>query len=186
MLTYTTIKAPRAGRIVDRLAEPGDTARPGVPLLVLYDPSSLRLEVPVQESLAVRLKQGDKLTVGVDAINREVEAVVDEIVPQAEVASRSLLVKAAVPQIPGLVEGMFGRLLVPAGERRHLCIPTAALVKVGQLEFVDVVDKDGKLERRMIKTGRRGFPGRIEVISGLEAGETLRVPNGRSGRDESN
>ena len=81
-----------------------------------------------------------------------------------------------MPQIPGLVEGMFGRLLVPAGERRHLCIPTAAVMRVGQLEFVDVVKKDGSLERRMIKTGRLGFPGRIEVISGLDADEKIRVP----------
>ena len=184
LLSYNTIKAPRAGRVVDRLAEPGDTARPGVPLLVLYDPSSLRLEVPVPESLAVQLKQGDRLTVRVDALNREVEAVVDEIVPQAEVASRSLLVKAAVPQIEGLVEGMFGRLLVPAGKRRHLCIPTTALFNVGQLEFVDVVKEDNSLERRMIKTGRRGFPGRIEVISGLEAGEKVRISGNRSNRDE--
>ena len=176
LLTYTTIKAPRGGRIVDRLAEPGDTARPGVPLLVLYDPSSLRLEVPVPESLAVQLKPGDRVTVRVDSLNQEVEAIVDEIVPQAEVASRSLLVKAAVPQIAGLVEGMFGRLLVPSGERRHLCIPTASLMTVGQLEYVDVVKQDGSLERRMIKTGRRGFPGRIEVISGLDAGEKIRVP----------
>lgn len=181
LLSYTTITAPRAGRIVDRLAEPGDTARPGVPLLVLYDPTSLRLEVPVPESLAVQLKPGDTLTVRVDSLNREVEAVVDEIVPQAEAASRSLLVKAAVPHIEGLVEGMFGRLLVPAGQRRHLCIPTAALVRVGQLEFVDVVAEDGTLNRRMIKTGRAGFPGRIEVLSGLDAGEKVRVPNTQTG-----
>ena len=181
LLSYATITAPRAGRIVDRLAEPGDTARPGVPLLVLYDPTSLRLEVPVQESLAVQLKPGDTLTVRVDALNREVEADIDEIVPQAEAASRSLLVKAAVPHIEGLVEGMFGRLLVPAGQRRHLCIPTAALVRVGQLEFVDVVAEDGTLNRRMIKTGRAGFPGRIEVLSGLDAGEKVRVPNTKTG-----
>ena len=37
--------------------------RPGEPLLILYDPTSLRLEVPVMENLAVGLKSGDELIV---------------------------------------------------------------------------------------------------------------------------
>jgi len=176
LLSYATIKAPKAGVVVDRLADAGDTAQPGTPLLVLYDPDSLRLEVPVMEDLAGRLHVGDRLTVRIDSLppeDREVEAVVDEIVPQAEAASRSVIVKSKVPRRPGMYEGMFGRLLVPAGKRRHLCLNTAAIQRIGQLEFVDVVGQDEVLERRFIKTGRIGFPGRVEVLSGLEAGERV-------------
>ncbi len=176
LLSYTVIKAPKVGLVVDRLAEPGDTARPGIPLLVLYDPASLRLEVPVPESLAVRLKKGDEFTVRFDALDREVTAVVDEIVPQAEVGSRSLLVKAALPLTEGLFEGMFGRIQIPSGRRRHLCLAVDAVHRVGQLEYVEVVKKDRTLERRMIKTGRLGMPGKVEVLSGVEAGETVRLP----------
>ena len=66
----TVIKAAKNGRIVDRSAEPGDVARPGEPILVLYDATSLRLEAPVMEHLAVKLKVGDRLTVYVDALKR--------------------------------------------------------------------------------------------------------------------
>jgi len=168
MLSYATITAPKAGVVVDRLAEEGDTAQPGVPLLVLYDPDSLRLEVPVMEDLASRIQVGQKLTVRIDALppeQREVEAVVDEIVPQAQSATRSVIVKCKVPRRPGMYEGMFGRLLVPAGKRRHLCLNVDAIERIGQLEFVDVVRPDGTLERRLIKTGRMGFPGRVEVLA---------------------
>ena len=68
---------------------------------------------------------------------------------------------------------MYGRLLVPAGQRRHLCLNTAAVERIGQLEFVDVIRPDGSLDRRFIKTGRFGKPGRIEVLSGLQAGEAV-------------
>lgn len=173
MLSYATIKAPKAGRIVDRLAEEGDMARPGEPLLVLYDASSLRLEAPVQESLAVTLQVGQKLTVHIDALQRDIEATIDEIVPQADAPSRSFLVKAALPRSSDLYEGLFGRLLIPAGSRRHLCLAIAAIQNVGQLEFVDVVMPDKTVERRFIKTGREGMPGRVEVLSGLEAGEKV-------------
>ncbi len=171
MLSYATIVAPRGGRVVDRLAEPGDTSRPGEPILVLYDASSLRLEAPVQEHLAVQLRPGDKLNVAIDALNREVESTIDEIVPQADAPSRSFLVKASIPRSDDLFEGMFGRLRIPAGQRRHLCLAKNAVRTVGQLEFVDVVTDDERIERRFIKTGRLGMPGRIEVLSGLKAGE---------------
>lgn len=173
MLSYTTIKAAKNGRIVDRLAEPGDIAQPGVPILVLYDATSLRLEAPVMEHLAVKLRAGDKLSVYVDALQREFQATVDEIVPQADAPSRSFLVKASLPKSEDLYEGMFGRLLIPAGERRHLCLATAAVIRIGQLEFVDVVLPDGSIERRLIKSGQLGMPGRQEVLSGVEAGEQV-------------
>jgi len=68
---------------------------------------------------------------------------------------------------------MAGRLLIPAGVRRHLCLNTAAIERIGQLEFVDVVAEDDKLKRRMIKTGRLGMPGKIEVLGGLQAGDRV-------------
>jgi RND family efflux transporter MFP subunit len=173
-LSFAEILAPQDGMIVDRLAEPGDTAQPGVPLLVLYDPQSLRLEAPVMENLAIKLKVGEYLTVHIDAIDRDVEARVDEIVPQAVAASRSFLVKVALTDAQGLYEGMFGRLRIPSGVRRHLCLPTAAIQTLGQLQFVDVVTEDGEtLERRFITTGRFGSPQQVEVLSGLEAGDRV-------------
>ena len=174
MLSYTTIKTPKDGMIVDKLAEEGDMARPGEPLLILYDPTSLRLEVPVMENLAVKLKPGDELVVQIDALdNRQVNAVIDEIVPRAEAASRSFLVKVRLPRSEDLFEGMFGRLIIPVGTRRHLCLNTQAIETIGQLQFVDVVNPDETLERRFIKTGRYGDENHREVLSGLKAGERV-------------
>lgn len=189
LLSYTKIKAVKSGRIVDRLAEPGDIANPGTPLLVLYDATSLRLEAPVMERLAVKLKPGDELKVYVDALNKTYEATIDEIVPQADAPSRSFLVKASLPRSEDLYEGMFGRLLIPAGTRKHLCLNMDAIDRIGQLEFVDVVRPDGTLERRYIKTGQVGIPGRQEVLSGLQAGDkvilkTKSAPAGENQHDD--
>jgi RND family efflux transporter MFP subunit len=173
MLSYTAIHAPKPGMIVDRMAEKGDMARPGEPLLILYDPRSLRLEVPVMENLAVNLKQGDELEVEIEARNRKITGTVDEIVPQAEAASRSFLVKLALPRSDDLFEGMFGRLRIPAGRRRHVCLHTAAIEPLGQLQFVTVIGDGDVLERRFIKTGRFGDANHREVLSGLEPGERV-------------
>ncbi len=175
-ISYCTITSPRNGRIVDRLAEEGDTASPGVPLLTLYDPASLRLEVPVIENLAAQLQIGQKVKVYVDALQQEIEGTVDEKVPQADVATRTVLVKVALPETPGLVEGMFGRLKIEAGSREHLCLNVQAIKRIGQLDFVEVVREDGTKELRLVQIGRFGRPGHVEVLSGLNAGEKVAIP----------
>ncbi len=172
-VSYTKITAPRSGIIVDRLVDQGGMAQPGAPLLVLYDPDSLRLEAPVMENLAGKLEIGQKAIVHIDSLDEDVEGTIDERVPQAEAASRSFLVKVALPKKPGMYEGMFGRLKIPAGDRRFLCLNTAAVERVGQLEFVNVIRDDGTIERRFITTGRVGRPGRVEVLSGLSSKEKV-------------
>jgi multidrug efflux pump subunit AcrA (membrane-fusion protein) len=136
------------------------------------------------ENLAIKLKAGDELTVKIDALSKEFVATVDEIVPQAEAASRSFMVKVKLPPSAELFEGMYGRLLIPAGKRLHLCLNTGAIETIGQLEFVYVVDSEGNNpERRYIKTGRFGRPGRVEVLSGLEANENVLVRAAGAGND---
>ncbi len=185
MLTYTTISAPRSGMIVDRLAEEGDMARPGGPLLVLYDPGTLRLEVPVGENLVGQVRVGDELEVFIDARNQTYHGVVDEIVPQAEAATRSFLVKVALPPSDDTFEGMFGRLRIPTGERQYVCLHTGTIERIGQLELVDVIREDGTFERRFITTGRRGDERmgdayHVEVLSGLAPGERVLMRSARS------
>jgi multidrug efflux pump subunit AcrA (membrane-fusion protein) len=148
--------------------------------LILYDPTSLRLEVPVMENLAVRLKVGERLDVYIDARDRTVQGMIDEIVPQAEAASRSFLVKLKLPASDDLFEGMFGRLKILPGTRRHLCLHVDAIDTIGQLQFVDVITPpDDVLERRFIKTGRMGDAHHVEVLSGLEKGELVLMKRSR-------
>jgi RND family efflux transporter MFP subunit len=175
--SFAEIRSPVAGRVVDRLAEPGDTAVPGRPLLRIYDPTLLRVEAPVRESLAVRLSVGDALRVDVPALGEPVEGRIDEIVPFAERGSRTLLVKVSLPRTDErLFAGMFARLAIPADERRRLLVPERAVVRVGQLEFLTVVTGAGDSERRLVTTGERTRTGAVEVLSGVEAGERIALP----------
>lgn len=174
-LSYTEIKAPVSGRVVDRLAEPGDTVSPGQPILRLYDPTALRVEAPVRESLAIGLEVGDSLRVEVSALGETMTGTIDEIVPYAEPGARTLLVKVRLPSDPRLFAGMFARVAVPAGSRARLLAPAAAITRIGQLEYATVV-VDGRAGRRMVTTGRAAEDGRVEILSGLDEGERVLVP----------
>ncbi|BEQ13628.1 efflux RND transporter periplasmic adaptor subunit [Desulfoferula mesophila] len=179
-LDYTRVTAPVPGRVLKRLAEPGDLALPGRPLLIMEAGRGLRLEALVPERLVSRVSPGQELTVELPAQDRRLVAKVEQIVPSADPATRTFVVKANLPEAPELFAGMYGRLLIPVGRRPAVLIPAAAVQMVGQLEMV-TVKHDGAWQRAMITTGRRQGAD-VEALSGLRGGEELHIPAGGHAR----
>lgn len=171
-VSFSEIRSPIAGRVVDRFAEPGDTASPGTPLLSLYNPFSLWVEARVREQLALSLAMGDELQVEVPAMNRTYMATIEEIVPAADPGSRSFLVKAILPSEKQLLPGMYARMQVPAGDRTRLLIPADRVARVGQLDVVWVAEQ-GRVLRRFVRLGRPADAGMVEVLAGLAEGELV-------------
>ena len=183
-LEYAAIRSPAAGVVVERLMDPGDLAVPGKPLLIIQTSGSLRLEARVREGLIHKIIQGKSYGVEIQPLGKAVEATIEEIVPYADPDTRTFLVKAALPDTPGIYPGMFGRLLIPVDEEETLLIPREAVIRVGQLEMVNVQyqkklqDKSeensgpGIFKPVYIKTGQH-FGDRIEVLSGLNGTETI-------------
>jgi multidrug efflux pump subunit AcrA (membrane-fusion protein) len=173
-LGETRITAPATGVVVDRRAEPGDLAVPGQPLLVLDDPRAYRLEAVVGESAVGRVRMGQTVPVVVDSLGRTLTGRVAEIIPAADPASRTVTVKLDLPADPGLRTGLFGRARFPTGERQALLVPLTALVERGQITSAYVVDGRGIARLRLVTTGTR-YGDRVEILSGLDAGERLVV-----------
>ncbi len=178
-LDFTRIKAPESGQVIKRLVEPGDLAMPGAPLLSLEAGGGMRLEALVREGLIGRVKLGQKLPVVIPALERTVTSTVAEIVPAADPATRTFLVKSDLPPVPGLYSGMYARLLVPAGTRPAVLVPARAVLTIGQLKMVRVKE-DGSWRRVLVTLGRT-WDGMVEVLSGLAGGETVAVPAGGNG-----
>jgi RND family efflux transporter MFP subunit len=178
-LTYAKIVAHTRGVVGDRFADPGDIASPGKPLMVIYDPAELELHVNVPESLTADIREGQSLSVEIEAAGlRDVTGTVREVVPQAQQATRSVLVKVALPPPTStrpLLSGMFGRVSIPVGHVERLFIPRRAVQQLGQLDLVEVVETDGSLSRRFVRLGPVSGD-RVEVLSGLSEGEAIALP----------
>lgn len=171
-LSYATLVAPIDGRIVDRFAEPGDTAQPGSKLLSLYNPLSLRVEGQVREKLALTLSHGQSIDIELPTINKTIIGEVEEIVPAANTGSRSFLIKVRINLHENLLPGMYARMLIPAGEQTTLIIPENRIAHVGQLDFV-WLSVEGEKQRRLIRLGRKASDNTIVVISGLSVGDKI-------------
>lgn len=170
---YATLRAPFVGVVVRRDIDPGAFAAPGQPLLVVEDHSALRVTVTAAPA-AVRDLRPRARIVGTVA-GMPITAMVEGIVPAP--GGHLLTVNALVDNADGAaISGAAATLLLPTGSRAARVVPAAAVVREGDLTGVRL-RRAGAWELRWIRLGREAG-GMVEVLTGLEPGDTVLVPAG--------
>ena len=170
MLAWTKVIAPFAGVIVEKRADAGSMAIPGVPLFLLEDPRGYRIESSVSETYLPLLKKGAQVQVILDADpGKPFPAVVTEIDPAIDPASRTFTVKADLPAGRAR-SGQSGKVRFAAGKGTVLAIPKRAITRAGGSDGVFTVGAlDNVVRLSMITLGAE-FGDRVEVLSGIEDG----------------
>jgi len=166
-LSYAQVRSPIAGVVTARMIDPGAQAGPGMPLVTVEDDAHYRVETTVDESIPVRV--GDRVT-----IEGRIAAKVTNVVPAVDPVTRSAMVKIDLPAGAGLRSGAFVRVAFTVGTRSGITVPAGAVGRRGQLTSVFVVDKSGVARLRLVTVGEVEGE-RVEVLSGLDVGETVVV-----------
>ncbi len=175
LLSFSSLTAPFAGVVTSKTVEVGNLAAPGSPLLVVEDPKQYRFEAQVDAEHARNIALGLKTPVLLDAFDGgELTGTVSELVPIADTASRTFVVKIDLPAEAAVRSGTFGRARFDTAGRTALMIPANALFHRGQLTGVYAVG-EGSIARLRLITAGKTHGADIEVLSGLEAGETIVV-----------
>ena len=170
---FTKVRAPFDGLVIARLAEPGALAAPGVPLLVVEDPSRFRLEAEVDESKLGAVKLGESVPVVIDSLgDAPLAGKVVQIVPAADPSSRTFTVKVELPANPQMRSGLFGRARFPRGEREAIAIPKSAVLSRGQIKAVYLIGGDHLANLRFVTLGAASGD-QVEVLSGLQNGDRI-------------
>jgi RND family efflux transporter MFP subunit len=177
----TTVRAPFAGLVAERLVSTGDYVTRGarVATVVRVDPMRVELSVPEQSVSLVKVGQTVKLTV--DAYPNEIfDARVRFVSPALRSDQRALTVEAVTQNHDGrLKPGLFATASIqqPLGPAATL-VPLSAVETISGTSRVYVV-RDSKVEERIITTGEK-VGDLIEVTSGIAAGEAVATdPKGR-------
>jgi RND family efflux transporter MFP subunit len=172
-LANTQVRAPFAGVVTEKKADAGAFASPGMPLFTLEDTRSYRLDAIVNESDIRLVRVGEAVPVLLDSVESgEFRGRVAQIVPAADPASRSFLVKIELPADARFRSGLFGRARFPRGTRAALLIPRTTIVERGQLRGVFVIDAKQIAQLRYVTLGMASGE-KVEVLSGLQDGERL-------------
>ena len=178
LLSYTVIRSPIAGVVHERNIEPGELASQGgqIPMLRVADPTAVYYEATVSERMAPKVCPGQRVELSVQVNGeRRLQGEVARLVPVANPDSRDFLVRIS---ISGSTEaarpGVFARGSIVVEERTEaVVIPKDALVDREGRTIAYVVS-GGVARERQVEVGLTDRT-RAEILSGLEAGETLVV-----------
>jgi RND family efflux transporter MFP subunit len=173
-LAFTRIRAPFSGIITERLVEPGDFVTKNSHLLTISDPESLVAEVYASELIIPFLRQGDPVELRIDALGHaRISGKILRIHPTLARGSRQGIVEIDLDPIPeGARAGQFVRAKLTSTAVERLLVPFRALRRDRDGELLWVIDGDGKVRRRGVRTGVR-IADRIEILEGLETGERI-------------
>jgi RND family efflux transporter MFP subunit len=168
------VSAPFAARVIQTLVEVGDLAAPGRPLVRVESLEGQQIWLTVRESDIHRVAVGDQVGVRLDARPElgEIIGSVQEIVPWADADTHTFTVKVGLGSIH-VPSGFSGRAVISGDSTDRLVVPAGAVHRRGGLELVVVRAADGTARTRAVTTGGMLGDGRIEVLSGVNQGESV-------------
>ena len=184
---FSTVRAPVAGRIGRLLVTPGNLVSPSGtgPLTTLVSVDPLYVYVDVDEARALRLPRPN--AVGAAQVVARVgfageddfphEATLDFVDNRADPQTGTTKVRLLVKNPQGkLSPGLFARVRLPedSGPRQAVLIADRAIGTDQDRRFVLVVDKDNKVQYRLVKLGPL-HEGQRVVRDGLSPSERVVV-----------
>ena len=180
-----TVRAPFDGRVGLRQVSLGAFVDTKIPITTLDDVGRIRLDFSVPEPLLSRVRIGAQINAQSVAFQGRVfQGTVAAVDTRIDPVTRSVKLMAVIENSDlALKPGMFMTVALEVARRDNAVIaPEEAIVAEGPRQVAYVV-KDNRVERRMVMIGQRSF-GKVEIIEGLKAGETIvargiqRVRNG--------
>lgn len=196
-LSDSVLRAPFAGAIEERRVAPGDYVSAGTVALVIVrtHPLRLRLSVPEREAEGLKVGLPVRLSVGevpenaagespadasgaAPATAPSIEGRIARLGPSITATSRTLEIEVEIPNHDGALRpGSFARaeIVVEAADPAVL-VPASAIVSFAGVDKVIGVDQGKAVEKR-VRLGRKSGD-RVEIVSGLAAGEAVVVEPG--------
>lgn len=173
------VRAPFAGRVIDRKVTPGALVEALHPLVTVADLSNVWVFLRVYEKDLGVIRTGLPITVTTEALpDTRFSGTIDYVGSEVDPNTRTTRIRATVRNAgERLRPGLFvsGRLEVAGGARKEeklLAVPNGAIQTLAGKPTIFVQTAPNTYARRTLEAGR-GFGDYVEVLAGLKAGEEV-------------
>ncbi len=173
-LADTVLRAPMAGFIAQRLAQPGERVAVDTRIVEIVDLSRMEIEAAISAADSAGVQIGQQGLLQVEGQPRPVPARVARINPSTQAGSRSVLVYLQLKSVPGLRQGLFAQGTLGTEVLQTLAVPLQLVRNDKPQPYVQVV-QDGLVRHVSVSLGARGqVQGQDMVaISGLPEGSLM-------------
>ncbi|WP_414517561.1 efflux RND transporter periplasmic adaptor subunit [Nostoc sp. PCC 9305] len=193
--SYARLVSPIAGIVTEKVTEPGNLLQAGSEVLKIGDFNRVKVVVQVSELELAQIQVGQSVKVRLDAFPTEtLIGRVTRISPAADATARLIPVEVVIPNTQGKIgSGLLARVNFQTQTQQRVVVPQTAIQKqagAGKEQenpsgtlFV-VKDTGGKtiVATRAVTLGQKA-DGKVEILSGLQAGERYVVRSGQPLKD---
>ncbi len=167
------IRAPQAGLVLTRQAEPGQIVSSGSGVLFrMAMDGQMELRAQLAESDLVGLTVGSPATVTPVGGDKTFKGEVWQVSPVIDPQTRQGVARIALSYSPELRPGGFASATIRGGAGRAPVLPDSAIQSDDKGSFVYIVGSDNKVARRNIKIGQVSDDG-VTIASGLNGTERV-------------
>jgi RND family efflux transporter MFP subunit len=168
-----SIVAPADGLLLDRMVEPGQVVSGGNAVLFrIAKGGEMELLARLTEDDLAAISTGVSATVTPAGSGKSFTGQVWQISPVIDPQTRQGIARIALAYAPEIRPGGFGSVMIAAGSVVAPMLPESAVLSDSKGSYVYIVEPNGKVARRDIKTGMLTDRG-ITVISGLSGNEQV-------------
>lgn len=167
------VYAPASGLVLTRDVEPGQTVSAGsMPLFTLASGGEMELLARLGEEDLAKISVGTTVTVTPVGLDKSYTGTVWQIDPTIDPQTRQGIARVSLAYAPGLRPGGFASAVIRSGTVVAPMLPESAVMSDDKGNYVYIVGKDDKVERRDVTTGLVTANG-IAITSGLTGQERV-------------
>lgn len=173
-----TLHSPFHGVVVSKAAFDGTKVMAGMELFRIADLSRVWVQADIYEYELPWVKAGAPATVTLDYFpGRTFRGKVSYVYPYLEGETRTATARVELANPGGVLKpDMFAHVALDLQVRgRTVLIPSEAVIRSGLRNVVFVSRGGGRFEPREVTLGLEGEEGKVQVLSGIEAGENVVV-----------
>ena len=187
---YLRVKSPEKAQVVKRLADAGDLAVSGIPLLYLevLEPLIFETTIPVQWLTKLTKEQTVKINLNHsfagrnDTLYKDITGTITQIISSADPITQKCTVKLELPSSLMIPTGLFGQAQFVIDKQSLLTIPEKALVNRVGITGVFRVDKNNRIWFTPVRYGRKHINQRV-ILAGLKINDKVIVSPSEALRD---
>ncbi|MDO9145305.1 efflux RND transporter periplasmic adaptor subunit [Rhodoferax sp.] len=179
-LDDTVLRAPIAGQISQRLAQPGERVPVDARIVEIVDNRQLELEASLNAADSLQVKVGQSAQLTLDGTHQVIQAKVVCINPSASVGSRTVLVYLALAQDANLRHGLFAQGSLNVGAVTTLALPLSAVRTDKPQAYVQLVNQN-QVQHANVTLGVRGNLADLTMVAVTGVAEGSVVIDGAVG-----
>ncbi len=167
------IVAPAAGLVLTRQVEPGQIVGAGSGVLFrMARGGEMEMLAQMAEADLARVRVGTRATVTPVGTDVQIAGQVWQVSPVVDMNTRQGTVRIAIPYSSVLRPGGFADARLIAGTAEAPLLPESAVQSGPEGNYVLIVGKDDKIERKPVKVGAVSDAG-VSIASGLAGNERV-------------